>query len=184
MLGRCSSSGMSPNSGSPSSKIYIISTEATPLPSTSSGFGTRAHAWCHGRFWGANDEMYGIVWNYGRENVCKAVLDCFGRREKDGNMRRNEIVTPSFCPIFEMFIFANMFCHGLACTDCFVNCVTACWYLVQSEVIATDTGTILYPMPQSLHVAKARTHMKPPLFHHVSRNVFVCIWVSTSCIAL
>lgn len=178
---------MSPNSGSPSSKVYIISTEATPLPSTSSGFGTRAHAWCHGRFWGANDEIHGIVWNYGimeDKDFWKAVSDCFGRREKDGSMRRNEIEASA--GLFLQICFFHMM---LACMDCFVNCVTACWYLVQSEVIATDTGAIPYPMPQSLHVAKARTYMKIPLFHHVSLafqicNLFVCIWVSTSCVAL
>ena len=50
----------------------------------------------------------------------------FGRREKDGHMRRNETVTPSFCPSL-VFSFANMFFHMmLACMDCFVNCVTAC----------------------------------------------------------
>lgn len=63
-------------------------------------------------------ESYGIMED---KDVCKAVLDCFGRWEKDGNMRRNEIVTPSFCPSL-VFIFANMFCHGLTCMDCFVNC--------------------------------------------------------------
>ena len=45
----------------------------------------------------------------------------FGRRDKDGNMRRNEMVPPSFCPSL-VFSFANMFCHGLTCMDCFVNC--------------------------------------------------------------